>query len=89
VHGGKAVVDAQIEHPDVAAISAVASTPVAEYIYSESAKRAKRVQALGSAKNHLVVSPVKHCFATRKALSSKATPKNGGDSAPASHRIRQ
>ncbi|MFB9128710.1 CoA-acylating methylmalonate-semialdehyde dehydrogenase [Paraburkholderia dipogonis] len=57
VHGGKAVVDALIEHPDVAAISVVGSTPVAEYIYSESAKRGKRVQALGSAKNHLVVMP--------------------------------
>jgi len=57
VHGSKAVVDALIEHPDVAAISAVASTPVAEYIYSESAKRGKRVQTLGSAKNHLVVMP--------------------------------
>jgi malonate-semialdehyde dehydrogenase (acetylating)/methylmalonate-semialdehyde dehydrogenase len=57
VHGSKAVVDALIEHPDVAAISVVASTPVAEYIYGESAKRGKRVQALGSAKNHLVVMP--------------------------------
>jgi malonate-semialdehyde dehydrogenase (acetylating)/methylmalonate-semialdehyde dehydrogenase len=57
VHGGKAVVDALMEHPDVAAVSVVGSTPVAEYIYSESAKRGKRVQALGSAKNHLVVMP--------------------------------
>lgn len=57
VHGGKAAVDALIEHPDVAAVSVVGSTPVAEYIYSESAKRGKRVQALGSAKNHLVVMP--------------------------------
>ncbi|MFM0509071.1 CoA-acylating methylmalonate-semialdehyde dehydrogenase [Paraburkholderia sp. RL17-373-BIF-A] len=57
VHGDKSVVDALIEHPDVAAISVVGSTPVAEYIYSESAKRGKRVQALGSAKNHLVVMP--------------------------------
>jgi len=57
VHGSKAVVDALIEHPDVVAISVVASTPVAEYIYSETAKRGKRVQALGSAKNHLVVMP--------------------------------
>jgi malonate-semialdehyde dehydrogenase (acetylating) / methylmalonate-semialdehyde dehydrogenase len=57
VHGDKSTVDALIEHPDVAAISAVASTPVAEYIYAESAKRGKRVQALGSAKNHLVVMP--------------------------------
>ena len=57
VHGSKAVVDALIEHPDVVAMSVVASTPVAEYIYSETAKRGKRVQALGSAKNHLVVMP--------------------------------
>ena len=57
VHGSKAVVDALIAHPDVAAMSVVASTPVAEYIYSETAKRGKRVQALGSAKNHLVVLP--------------------------------
>ena len=57
VHGDKSVVDALIEHPDVAAISVVGSTPVAEYIHSESAKHGKRVQALGSAKNHLVVMP--------------------------------
>jgi malonate-semialdehyde dehydrogenase (acetylating)/methylmalonate-semialdehyde dehydrogenase len=57
VHGGKAVVDVLMEHPDVAAISVVGSTPVAEYIYTESAKHGKRVQALGSAKNHLVVMP--------------------------------
>ncbi|MBT2794272.1 CoA-acylating methylmalonate-semialdehyde dehydrogenase [Paraburkholderia strydomiana] len=57
LHGSKTVVDALIGHPDVAAISAVASTPVAEHIYCESAKQGKRVQALGSAKNHLVVMP--------------------------------
>ncbi|WP_433771429.1 CoA-acylating methylmalonate-semialdehyde dehydrogenase [Pseudomonas putida] len=57
VHGSKATVDALMQHPDVAAVSAVASTQVAEYIYSESAKYGKRVQALGSAKNHLVVLP--------------------------------
>ncbi|CAB3767203.1 CoA-acylating methylmalonate-semialdehyde dehydrogenase [Paraburkholderia humisilvae] len=57
VHGDKSTVDALIDHPDVAAISVVGSTPVAEYIYRESAKRGKRVQALGSAKNHLVVMP--------------------------------
>jgi malonate-semialdehyde dehydrogenase (acetylating)/methylmalonate-semialdehyde dehydrogenase len=57
VHGSKAVVDALMQHPDVAAVSAVASTKVAEYIYKESAKYGKRVQALGSAKNHLVVLP--------------------------------
>jgi malonate-semialdehyde dehydrogenase (acetylating)/methylmalonate-semialdehyde dehydrogenase len=57
VHGSKAVVDALIENPDVVAMSVVASTPVAEYIYRESARHGKRVQALGSAKNHLVVMP--------------------------------
>ena len=57
VQGDKVAVDALIEHPDVVAISAVASTPVAEYIYAEGAKRGKRVQALGSAKNHLIVLP--------------------------------
>ncbi len=57
VHGDKGAVDALIQHPDVAAISVVGSTPVAEYIYSESARHGKRVQALGSAKNHLVVMP--------------------------------
>lgn len=57
VQGDKAAVDALISHPDVAAVSVVASTPVAEYIYGESAKHGKRVQALGGAKNHLVVMP--------------------------------
>jgi malonate-semialdehyde dehydrogenase (acetylating)/methylmalonate-semialdehyde dehydrogenase len=57
VQGDKAAVDALIAHPDVAAISVVASTPVAEYIYSEGAKHGKRVQALGGAKNHLIVMP--------------------------------
>jgi malonate-semialdehyde dehydrogenase (acetylating)/methylmalonate-semialdehyde dehydrogenase len=57
VHGSKAVVDELIANPDVVAMSVVASTPVAEYIYSEFSKRGKRVQALGSAKNHLVVMP--------------------------------
>jgi malonate-semialdehyde dehydrogenase (acetylating)/methylmalonate-semialdehyde dehydrogenase len=50
-------VDALIEHPDVAALSFVGSTPIAEYIYTEASKRGKRVQALGGAKNHLVVMP--------------------------------
>jgi malonate-semialdehyde dehydrogenase (acetylating) / methylmalonate-semialdehyde dehydrogenase len=57
IHGDKSTVDALIAHPDVAAMSVVASTPVAEYIYGEGGKRGKRVQALGSAKNHLVVMP--------------------------------
>jgi malonate-semialdehyde dehydrogenase (acetylating)/methylmalonate-semialdehyde dehydrogenase len=57
VQGDKAAVDALIEHPDVEALSFVGSTPIAEYIYSESSRRGKRVQALGGAKNHMVVMP--------------------------------
>jgi malonate-semialdehyde dehydrogenase (acetylating) / methylmalonate-semialdehyde dehydrogenase len=57
VHGDKVAVDALIANPDVAALSFVGSTPIAEYIYVEGAKRGKRVQALGGAKNHLVVMP--------------------------------
>jgi malonate-semialdehyde dehydrogenase (acetylating)/methylmalonate-semialdehyde dehydrogenase len=61
IQGDKVVVDALIKHPEVKAISFVGSTPVAEYIYTEGAKRQGpyplRVQALGGAKNHLVVMP--------------------------------
>ncbi|WP_282340830.1 MULTISPECIES: CoA-acylating methylmalonate-semialdehyde dehydrogenase [Pseudomonas] len=57
VHGDKEAVDALIEAPEVKAISFVGSTPIAEYIYSEGAKRGKRVQALGGAKNHAVLMP--------------------------------
>ncbi|KWC22564.1 methylmalonate-semialdehyde dehydrogenase [Burkholderia ubonensis] len=57
VHGDKTAVDALIAHPDVAALSFVGSTPIAETIYTEGTKRGKRVQALGGAKNHLVVMP--------------------------------
>lgn len=57
VQGDKVAVDALLAHPDVAAISFVGSTPIAEYIYGEATRRGKRVQALGGAKNHLVVMP--------------------------------
>jgi malonate-semialdehyde dehydrogenase (acetylating) / methylmalonate-semialdehyde dehydrogenase len=57
VQGDKVAVDALIEHPQVEALSFVGSTPIAEYIYRESTRRGKRVQALGGAKNHLVVMP--------------------------------
>ncbi|MFZ6688856.1 CoA-acylating methylmalonate-semialdehyde dehydrogenase [Undibacterium sp. SXout11W] len=57
VQGDKTAVDALLQHPDVAAISFVGSTPIAEYIYSEGTRLGKRVQALGGAKNHLVVMP--------------------------------
>ncbi|OAJ61766.1 methylmalonate-semialdehyde dehydrogenase (acylating) [Paraburkholderia ginsengiterrae] len=72
VHGNKDAVDALIEHPDVAAISVVASTPTAEYIYGEGAKRGKRVQALGSAKNHAIVMPDANLDQTIDALIGSA-----------------
>ena len=57
VNGDKVAVDALLEHPDVAAISFVGSTPIAKYIYSTGTANGKRVQALGGAKNHMVVLP--------------------------------
>lgn len=57
VHGDKVAVDRLLEHPDVAAISSVGSTPVARYIYETAARHGKRVQALGGAKNHMIVLP--------------------------------
>ena len=57
VQGDKDAVDALLRHPDVAAVSFVGSTSVAEHIYSEGTRHGKRVQALGGAKNHLVVMP--------------------------------
>jgi len=57
VHGDREAVDALLAHPDVAAISFVGSTPVAEYVYRTGTQNGKRVQALGGAKNHLVVMP--------------------------------
>ena len=57
VQGDKEAVDALLAHPDVVAISFVGSTPIAEYIYTEGTRRGKRVQALGGAKNHMVVMP--------------------------------
>jgi malonate-semialdehyde dehydrogenase (acetylating) / methylmalonate-semialdehyde dehydrogenase len=57
VHGDKESVDALLTHPDVASISFVGSTPIAKYIYETAAKNGKRVQALGGAKNHMLVLP--------------------------------
>ncbi len=57
VHGDKESVDALLEHPDVKSISFVGSTPIAKYIYETGTKHGKRVQALGGAKNHMVVLP--------------------------------
>src|ERR671936_2732476 len=57
VHGDKVAVDAVLEHPDIAAVSFVGSTPIARYVYETGTSRGKRVQALGGAKNHMVVLP--------------------------------
>jgi malonate-semialdehyde dehydrogenase (acetylating)/methylmalonate-semialdehyde dehydrogenase len=57
VHGDKVAVDRVLEHPDIAAVSFVGSTPIARYIYETGTKAGKRVQALGGAKNHMVVLP--------------------------------
>lgn len=57
VHGDKVAVDALLDHPDIAAVSFVGSTPIARYIYETGTKAGKRVQALGGAKNHMIVLP--------------------------------
>ena len=57
VHGDKVAVDAVLEHPDIAAVSFVGSTPIARYVYETATKHGKRVQALGGAKNHMIVLP--------------------------------
>jgi malonate-semialdehyde dehydrogenase (acetylating)/methylmalonate-semialdehyde dehydrogenase len=57
VHGDKEAVDALLGHPDVQAVSFVGSTPIANYVYETGAHFGKRVQALGGAKNHMVVMP--------------------------------
>ncbi|MFM2036912.1 MAG: hypothetical protein RL459_2177 [Pseudomonadota bacterium] len=57
VQGDKEAVDALLEHPDVKAVSFVGSTPIANHIYETGARHGKRVQALGGAKNHMVVMP--------------------------------
>jgi malonate-semialdehyde dehydrogenase (acetylating)/methylmalonate-semialdehyde dehydrogenase len=57
VHGDKVAVDALLVHDDVKAVSFVGSTPVARYVYETGTRHGKRVQALGGAKNHMVVLP--------------------------------
>jgi malonate-semialdehyde dehydrogenase (acetylating)/methylmalonate-semialdehyde dehydrogenase len=57
VHGDKVAVDRILHHPDIAAVSFVGSTPIARYIYETGTASGKRVQALGGAKNHMVVLP--------------------------------
>jgi malonate-semialdehyde dehydrogenase (acetylating) / methylmalonate-semialdehyde dehydrogenase len=57
VHGDKETVDALLHHPDISAISFVGSTPIARYIYQTAAIAGKRCQALGGAKNHMIIMP--------------------------------
>jgi len=57
LQGDKVAVDGLLQHPDIAAISFVGSTPIARYVYENGTKAGKRVQALGGAKNHMIVLP--------------------------------
>jgi len=57
VHGDKEAVDSILEHSGIAAVSFVGSTPIAEYVYAKGTSHGKRVQALGGAKNHMIVMP--------------------------------
>jgi malonate-semialdehyde dehydrogenase (acetylating)/methylmalonate-semialdehyde dehydrogenase len=72
VQGDKEAVDALLVHPDVQAISFVGSTPIANYIYETGAHHGKRVQALGGAKNHMVVMPDADLDQTVDALIGSA-----------------
>ena len=57
VHGDKVAVDRILDHPEIKAVSFVGSTPIAKYIYETGTRNGKRVQALGGAKNHMIVLP--------------------------------
>jgi len=72
VHGDKEMVDAILDHPDIATFSFVGSTPVAEYVYSKASSAGKRVQALGGAKNHAVVMPDADLEQTANAIIGAA-----------------
>ena len=72
VQGDKAAVDALLEHPDVKAISFVGSTPIAHYLYQHGAQMGKRVQALGGAKNHMIVMPDANLETAADALTGAA-----------------
>ncbi len=72
VNGDKESVDALLEHPDVHAVSFVGSTPIARYIYERACAHGKRAQALGGAKNHLVVMPDADLDLTADALMGAA-----------------
>jgi malonate-semialdehyde dehydrogenase (acetylating) / methylmalonate-semialdehyde dehydrogenase len=68
VHGGQATVEALLEHPQVTGVSFVGSSPVAKALYAKAAGQGKRVQALGGAKNHMIVLPDADVDATARAV---------------------
>ncbi|MFG3379704.1 MULTISPECIES: CoA-acylating methylmalonate-semialdehyde dehydrogenase [unclassified Streptomyces] len=72
LHGDKVAVDALLEHPDVAAVSFVGSTPIARHIHATASANGKRVQALGGAKNHMLVLPDADLDAAADAAVSAA-----------------
>ncbi|MGH2813717.1 MAG: CoA-acylating methylmalonate-semialdehyde dehydrogenase, partial [Actinomycetota bacterium] len=72
VHGDKVAVDAILDHPGIASVSFVGSTPIARYIYERGTSRGKRVQALGGAKNHAIVMPDADMDSAADALVSAA-----------------
>ncbi|MBU3717381.1 MAG: CoA-acylating methylmalonate-semialdehyde dehydrogenase [Actinobacteria bacterium] len=72
IHGDKVAVDRLLDHPDIAAVSFVGSTPIAKYIYETGTKNGKRVQALGGAKNHMLVLPDADLDMAADALVSAA-----------------
>jgi len=72
VHGDKVSVDRILDHPDIAAVSFVGSTPIARYIYETGTRNGKRVQALGGAKNHMLVLPDADLDMAADALVSAA-----------------
>src|SRR5437879_6134500 len=72
VHGGKAVVDALVEHPQVQAVSFVGSTPVAKYVYAKAAAQGKRAQCQGGAKNHVLILPDADLEAATRIVTESA-----------------
>jgi malonate-semialdehyde dehydrogenase (acetylating)/methylmalonate-semialdehyde dehydrogenase len=72
VHGDKVAVDAVLDHPGIAAVSFVGSTPIARYVYERGTTHGKRVQALGGAKNHAVVMPDADMDSAADAMVSAA-----------------
>jgi malonate-semialdehyde dehydrogenase (acetylating)/methylmalonate-semialdehyde dehydrogenase len=72
LHGGKAVVNGLLEHPDVRAVSFVGSTPIAKYIYAQAASYGKRVQCQGGAKNHVLILPDADLETATKIVSDSA-----------------